>query len=67
MFYFSDLKEGFEKLARARGEGTSSSSANGIHEADDNNNNNTSNNDDDFDMFADDDVEKAAVDPSNGM
>ncbi|XP_076915712.1 uncharacterized protein LOC143575154 [Bidens hawaiensis] len=61
---FQREAEGFEKLARARGEGTSSSSASGIHEAD--NNNNTSNNDDDFDMFADDDVEKAAVDPSNG-
>ncbi|KAD2393039.1 hypothetical protein E3N88_40016 [Mikania micrantha] len=59
---FQREAEGFEKLARARGEGTSSSSAimqsdysvtsgfnlNGKHAAD-----NTSNNDDGFDMFAD--------------
>ncbi|KAK1414661.1 hypothetical protein QVD17_30410 [Tagetes erecta] len=66
-------ERGFEKLARARGEGASLSLANqpadsitsdfnlnGIHAAD-----NTSNNEDDFDMFADDD-EKATVNPSNG-
>ncbi|KAL8242418.1 hypothetical protein R6Q59_012720 [Mikania micrantha] len=72
---FQREAEGFEKLARARGEGTSSSSAimqsdysvtsgfnlNGKHAAD-----NTSNNDDGFDMFADGDDEKAIVDPSNG-
>ncbi|KAL8223897.1 hypothetical protein R6Q57_019372 [Mikania cordata] len=72
---FQREAEGFEKLARARGEGTSSSSANmqsdssvtsdfnlnGKHAAD-----NTSNNDDGFDMFADGDGEKAIVDPSNG-
>ncbi|KAK1414639.1 hypothetical protein QVD17_30388 [Tagetes erecta] len=70
---FQREAEGFEKLARARGEGTSSSSANqpansiasdfnvnGKHAAD-----STSNNEDDFDMFADDD-EKATVNPSNG-
>ncbi|KAI3815378.1 hypothetical protein L1987_15044 [Smallanthus sonchifolius] len=67
--------KGFEKLARARGEGTSSSSAiqqsdyslasdfnvNGMQAAD-----NTSNNEDSFDMFAENDDEKATVNPSNG-
>ncbi|KAI3789025.1 hypothetical protein L2E82_01809 [Cichorium intybus] len=71
---FQREAEGFEKLARARGEGTSSSSGNkqpdssvisdsglnGIHTTD-----NTSNNEDDFDMFADDD-EKATVEPPAG-
>ncbi|KAI3742525.1 hypothetical protein L1987_60209 [Smallanthus sonchifolius] len=72
---FQREAEEFEKLARARGEGTSSSSANqqseysiasdfnlnGIHAAD-----NTSNNEDSFDMFAENDDEKATVNPSNG-
>ncbi|XP_071717051.1 uncharacterized protein [Rutidosis leptorrhynchoides] len=55
---FQREAEGFEKLARARGEGTS---ANGIHAAD-----NTSNNEDDFDMFADNDDEKTTVPESDG-
>ncbi|KAK9060294.1 hypothetical protein SSX86_020998 [Deinandra increscens subsp. villosa] len=62
---FQREAEGFEKLARARGEGTSSSSGNnhlnGTHAAD-----NTLNNEDDFDMFAENDDDKATVDPSNG-
>ncbi|KAJ0443002.1 putative CD2 antigen cytoplasmic tail-binding protein 2/Lin1 [Helianthus annuus] len=72
---FQREAEGFEKLARARGEGSSSSSANvqsdysmasdfnlnGIQATD-----STSNNEDGFDMFADNDDEKATVDPSNG-
>ncbi|KAI7745437.1 hypothetical protein M8C21_015025, partial [Ambrosia artemisiifolia] len=63
---FQREAEGFEKLARARGEGTSSSSAsqqsnNGMQAAD-----NTSNNEDSFDMFAENDDEKATANPSNG-
>ncbi|CAI9287071.1 unnamed protein product [Lactuca saligna] len=73
---FQREAEGFEKLARARGEGTSSSSGNmqpnssgmsdsglnGIPSAD-----NTANNEDDsFDMFAEDD-DKSTVDPSAGI
>ncbi|KAJ9538341.1 hypothetical protein OSB04_031074 [Centaurea solstitialis] len=69
---FQREAEGFEKLARARGVGTSSSSGNnqptssgtadlhlnGMQGAD-----GTSNNEDDFDMFAEDDDGKATVDP----
>ncbi|CAI9271974.1 unnamed protein product [Lactuca saligna] len=73
---FQREAEGFENLARARGEGTSSSSGNkqpnssrisdsglnGIPSTD-----NTANNEDDsFDMFAEDD-DKSTVDPSAGI
>ncbi|KAL4588517.1 hypothetical protein LXL04_001408 [Taraxacum kok-saghyz] len=74
---FQREAEGFEKLARARGEGTSSSSGNkqlessgmsdsgvnGISAVD---NSNTANNDDDFDMFAEDDEKATTVNPSPG-
>ncbi|KVH93428.1 hypothetical protein Ccrd_004520, partial [Cynara cardunculus var. scolymus] len=72
---FFPSSEGFEKLAQARGAGTSSSSGNkqpdssgtadfilnGIQGAD-----NTSNNEDDFDMFAENDDGNATVDPLAG-
>ncbi|XP_024979724.1 CD2 antigen cytoplasmic tail-binding protein 2 [Cynara cardunculus var. scolymus] len=72
---FQREAEGFEKLAQARGAGTSSSSGNkqpdssgtadfilnGIQGAD-----NTSNNEDDFDMFAENDDGNATVDPLAG-
>nr|XP_043624271.1 CD2 antigen cytoplasmic tail-binding protein 2 isoform X2 [Erigeron canadensis] len=67
---FQREAEGFEKLARARGEGTSGSenkqpdssvTLNGVQAAD-----NTTNNEDDFDMFAENDDEQAASNVSDG-
>ncbi|KAI7724851.1 hypothetical protein M8C21_006965 [Ambrosia artemisiifolia] len=68
---FQREAEGFKKLARARGEGTYLSLANHNSMAGDFNYNgqaadNTSNNEDSFDMFAENDDEKATANPSNG-
>nr|GEU68838.1 CD2 antigen cytoplasmic tail-binding protein 2-like isoform X1 [Tanacetum cinerariifolium] len=69
---FQREAEGFEKLARARGEGTSSSSGNiqidtsgtnGAHAADDTT---SVKEDDDFDMFAENDDETATDSTPNG-
>ncbi|PWA76869.1 CD2-binding protein-related protein [Artemisia annua] len=68
---FQREAEGFEKLARARGEGTSSSSGNiqpdtsgthGVHAAD----TTSVKEDDDFDMFAENDDETATDSTPNG-